>query len=530
MNKKNNNSSDDNTNIIEHTNNDDRVAAVTESSKKISPNSNITSLSSKTSRCLFVTSLLHLTEKGLIAKLNDVDDNNSTQDDMLDFLQNNNSFYHSQNKKILKGKFYKKTESEDFFDKSLNDYIVQFTFFPVVNNYTDNNIDTDVLAKTPKSSKKILTVKIKRERAMILSKIKMSNKFFDKTNKDTVKKNGISCFSCIARKKIKTKTINLISSIGGNNNNFINGNSATEHSVPNINDDNNNKTSDQFAVIEVSSKKKSMTPLNVLNPSLTQINTKVSSTAILGQSKPSFLNLNTQEGTPMFSPKNGITTEVSTFPIKKKINIVYLLTSDIAKAISFIAKTRKEESILHSFSFTLNKTAFFSDLHFYELDLRTNFKSLIKHKSIKFPIILYGNVYFPNLVFFRGDEQVNFKVLDTPIVTPLVIAQVMPLGFVEDDEVTDVINRRIINENVEITEQLNYNIIIVNMLQLTENRQLVSMMKFYVDGVKTRKEKSISTVCFVINTSEDQLRLYLDANEMNGEINNEYFKVEIVSL
>ena len=191
MNKKNNNSSDDNTNIIEHTNNDDRVAAVTESSKKISPNSNITSLSSKTSRCLFVTSLLHLTEKGLIAKLNDVDDNNSTQDDMLDFLQNNNSFYHSQNKKILKGKFYKKTESEDFFDKSLNDYIVQFTFFPVVNNYTDNNIDTDVLAKTPKSSKKILTVKIKRERAMILSKIKMSNKFFDKTNKDTVKKNGI---------------------------------------------------------------------------------------------------------------------------------------------------------------------------------------------------------------------------------------------------------------------------------------------------------------------------------------------------
>ena len=114
--------------------------------------------------------------------------------------------------------------------------------------------------------------------------------------------------------------------------------------------------------------------------------------------------------------------------------------------------------------------------------------------------------------------------------TPLVIAQVMPLGFVEDDEVTNVINRRIINENVEITEQLNYNIIIVNMLQLTENRQLVSMMKFYVDGVKTRKEKSISTVCFVINTSEDQLRLYLDANEMNGEINNEYFKVEIVSL
>ena len=56
------------------------------------------------------------------------------------------------------------------------------------------------------------------------------------------------------------------------------------------------------------------------------------------------------------------------------------------------------------------------------------------------------------------------------------------------------------------------------------------MMKFYVDGVKTRKEKSISTVCFVINTSEDQLRLYLDANEMNVEINNEYFKVEIVSL
>lgn len=523
MNKKNNNSSDDNTNIIEHTNNEERGNS---SSKKISPNSNF---SSKTSRCLFVTSLLHLSEKALISKLNDVDDNNSTQDDMLDFLQNNNSFYHSQNKKILKGKHYKKSESEYFFDKALNDYIVQFTFFPVVNNYTDNNIETDVLSKTPKNKKKNVNVKIKKERAMIISKIKASNKYFDKENKESMKKNGISCFSCIARKKIKTKSSNLISSLcGNNNNNFINGNS--EH-FPNINnEDNNNKTSDQFAIIEVSSKKKSMTPMNAINPSLTPINMKVSSTAILGLSKPSFLNLNTQEGTPIFSPKNGITTEIATFPIKKKINIVYLLTSDIAKAISFISKTKKEESILHSFSFTLNKTAFFSDLHFYELDLRTNFKSLIKHKSIKFPIILYGNVFFPNLVFFRGDEQVNFKVLDSPIVTPLVISQVMPLGFVEDDEVTDVINKRVINENVEITEQLNYDIIIVNMLQLTENRQLVSMMKFYIEGVKAKKDKNINTVCFVINANEDQLRLYLDANEMNNEINNEYFKVEIVSL
>ena len=49
--------------------------------------------------------------------------------------------------------------------------------------------------------------------------------------------------------------------------------------------------------------------------------------------------------------------ENDTFPIKKKINIVYLLTSDIAKAISFISKTKKEESILHSFSFTLNNVA-----------------------------------------------------------------------------------------------------------------------------------------------------------------------------
>lgn len=562
MNNKKKNSFDDNTDDHEN-----EIINGNANSNIINVNQLVSTSSQKVSRSGFITSLLKVSEKMLINKLNDCEDSDSTQDEMLDFLQNSNSFYHSENKKIINGKYYKKLGNDHinhFFDKNLQDYFIQFSFFPLVNNYTEVNIDMSSLqnffqsTRTSTSSKqKKFLPKIKIDRIRMISLIQANNYLFMKAYEDqnvTNKKRGVSCFSCFVKKKIKPKSsIEASSSMMYNIqkskcNNYMNGNSGSinENLVPKTADgigelsdnNNNNKTNEKFAFIEVgpSSKKKTLTPIKTVQKQSLNLLPQMFSSTTVERPKENYLNLNIDMGnnTIGVSPRNSTiisSSEPATFPnLCLKGKVLFLLTNDILKAITYLNKTKNYESILHGFTFVLNKSAFVNDLHFYEIELRTNFRALIKNKKIKFPIFLYGNVYFPNLVFFRGDEQVNFKVLDNPVVTPMVIAQMMPVGFVEEDEIVEVINRKIIEENVNITTQLNYEAIIANLLPINENRHIFTIIKHYLHAIKAKKQNEIKCMCFVVNTSEDQMKVYLESNKLFKEIGKTQFTIKIISI
>lgn len=564
MNNKKKNLFDDNTDINDHENENINGNV---NSNIVNVNQLVSTSSQKVSRSGFITSLLKVSEKILINKLNECEDCDSTQDEMLDFLQNNNSFYHSENKKIINGKYYKKIGNDHinhFFDKNLQDYFIQFSFFPLINNYTEINIEGSSIqnlfqsTRTSTSSKqKKFQPKIKIDRIRMISLIQANNYLFMKAYEDQNipnKKRGVSCFSCFVKKKLKPKSSieassSLLHNIQKNNrnNNYMNGNSGSinENLVPKTADDlgelsDNNKTNEKFAFIEVgpsSKKKKTLTPMKTIQKQAPNILPQMFSSTTIERPKDNYLNLNidiVNNNTIGASPKNSSiisSSEPAMFPnLCLKGNVLFLLTNDILKAITYLNKTKHYESILHGFTFVLNKSAFVNDLHFYEIELRTNFRSLIKNKKIKFPIFIYGNVYFPNLVFFRGDEQVNFKILENPVITPLVIAQMMPVGFVEEDEIVDVINRKIIEENIEITKQLNYEAIIANMLPINENRHIFTIIKHYLQVIRAKKQNELKCMCFVVNTSEEQLRVYLETNELFKEIGKNQFTIKIISL
>ena len=225
------------------------------------------------------------------------------------------------------------------------------------------------------------------------------------------------------------------------------------------------------------------------------------------------------------------------FPFTKEGKIItFFLSSDIVKSLLFIKKSSNIEYVLHSFSFITNKNAFFHDFYFYEINLRSNFEKLIKNKNILFPIILNGNVFFPNLIFFRGDEDLNFKILNNPIITPLIISQLLPENFPLNFKNIVAINNKIIEENLEISHELSFEQIIINLIPVSDNSLLFSIIKMYIENIKKNINYRIKSIAFLININEDQIaneeqfKNFILSSDIQIILDDENFKSKIITL
>ena len=237
-------------------------------------------------------------------------------------------------------------------------------------------------------------------------------------------------------------------------------------------------------------------------------------------------------------PINNTSITTIEYPFTQKpppITFTFVLSSDFIKSIHHLTKSTYSEYIIHSFSYTLNKNAFKYDWFTYEWYLRSNFRSILKthQNKIKHPLIAYGNVFIPNVVVYRGDDNVNNNILHHPIVTPMLIAQVLPYGFIGNNTITDTINRKVIEDNMQISKCLQYETIIVNLLPINVNKHLYTILKFYIETAKhieqgNRVYQDIG-VFFLIHAKEDHLISYLEENKLlnlcNDGSNGVYTKV-----
>ena len=272
---------------------------------------------------------------------------------------------------------------------------------------------------------------------------------------------------------------------------------------------------------------------------------KPSLSMIVPSKHSSFINIPPTTTNPQHTPSNkhhitmnsSSTTNIE-YPFTQKpppITFTFVLSSDFIKSVHHLTKSTYSEYIIHSFSYTLNKNAFKYDWFTYEWHLRSNFRSILKahQNKIKHPLIAYGNVFIPNVVVYRGDDNVNNNILHHPIVTPMLIAQVLPYGFIGNNNITDTINRKVIEDNMQISKLLQYEIVIVNLLPINVNKHLYTILKFYIEIVKhieqgSRVYQDIG-VFFLIHAKEDHLLSYLEENKLlslcNDISNGVYTKV-----
>ena len=211
-------------------------------------------------------------------------------------------------------------------------------------------------------------------------------------------------------------------------------------------------------------------------------------------------------------------------------NINFMITTDLTKSILYIKNSSYNEYILNSYTFETRNNAFIKDLFFYEFYLRTNFQKLIISKNIKFPLILYGNVFFPEIMFYRGDEEINFKLLENPIKTSLLIGQLLPPSFLKEFEKINIINSKVINDNIEIAEYLEYKTIIVNLLPFSENNQVFTIIKYYIDFIKNNLNYNVNEINFLLNITEEEFQNNIKNQELSVLLNNICFNSKIINI
>ena len=498
---------------------------------------------SGTSRIAFLIRTLGMSEKMILDKMVS-EDYDGNQSEMLEYLQNNNSFYHNENKKIIntkKIKFSKTEYCELCADKTINDFIYQFNKFPLV------NINTTLSSCSGSTTAKSTTIKMYR--SMIINYYQSNIKVNIKHSRG----NSISCFSCFGHRKKVSKC----STVLNNPLSLLQKNAVKMQNVS-FNDNKNYSLPQEGKLFEKNEKKQSKgkgergdsekiyltTAAVTSNKTLPGINNlkagqTLSSSDVM---KKNYLKLEKlsdkiqRKSQCMKLPPNlkesscKLKTEKIEYPFSFNCkSFTFLLTNDLAKAINFISKTSNSEFIVHSFSYSLGKKAFKNDLYFYEYDLRTNFKQLIKSKNINFPILLNGNVYFPNLVLFRGNEQMGYKLLKYPLSFPMLIAQMVPLHF-SDENTVEKINKKIIEENIQISEHLNYDTLIINMLPIGDSFQIFSLIKCYIEGIKINIDYGIKNICFLLNANEEQFQMYIASNDIPLLLENENFRAKIICI
>ena len=482
-------------------------------------------LKKRQSRLEFIKAITQFSEKEFLKQMKNINIFEE-QKDMLEFLKNTNIILHKINQKILSSKHYMINNidlCEEFLDKTNYNFISQFDKFPLLDGNT-NGKTSEQLSELKYDND---VFKFYRKGIILLNEAYKSNDtvYNLSFNENNNNRNLFNCLSCF-RKKIKplqnidknktlsnsnSKSIIHLKEIDNNSiqilpSLFIYNNNIKEHS---------HKIKNNIFLLNSSTSEDSEKKKNLVNTDILTLNNRKMNKNLLSD----------------IEKKIPYQIEKISFPFQEiGKNINFMITSDITKSILYIKNSSYNEYILNSYSFETRNNAFVKDLFFYEFYLRTNFEKLIKSKKIKFPLILYGNVFFPEIIFFRGDEEINFKLLENPIKSALLIGQLLPPSFFKEIEKINNINCKVINDNIEIAEYLEYKTIIVNLLPFSENKQVFTIIKYYIEFIKTHLYYNVNEINFLLNITEEEFHNNIKNQELSLLLNNLCFNSKIINI
>ena len=495
--------------------------------KKLSLEEN--SLKKRQTRLEFIKNITEISEKEFLKQLKNMNIFEE-QKDMLEFLKNTNISLHKINKRILSSKHYKVNNTDlcaDFINKSLFNYITQFEKFPLL----DGNFNHRIAEQLSDLKFNDNIIKFYRRGIIHLNEAYKNNDIVYNLsiNDNKTKNNFLNCFSCFRKKVKPLQNLDSKNKTLSNSRSVIHLKEIENNSIqilPSLVIYNENHNIEKEHSHQIKKNKGGF----FLNSSTTQDSDR----------KKNLINSDILLLKPKNIPKNNINNEKEVFhyqiekmnfpfqEIGKNIN--FMITSDITKSILYIKNSSYNEYILNSFTFETRNNAFIKDLFFYEFYLRTNFQKLIISKNIKFPLILYGNVFFPEILFYRGDEEINFKLLENPIKTSLLIGQLLPPSFLKEFEKINLINSKVINDNIEIAEYLEYKTIIVNLLPFSENNQVFTIIKYYIDFIKNNLNYNVNEINFLLNITEEEFQNNIKNQELSVLLNNICFNSKIINI
>ena len=113
--------------------------------------------------------------------------------------------------------------------------------------------------------------------------------------------------------------------------------------------------------------------------------------------------------------------------------------------------------------------------------------------------------------------------------TSLLIGQLLRPSFLKEFEKINIINSKVINDNIEI-EYLEYKTIIVNLLPFSENNQVYTIIKYYIDFIKNNLNYNVNEINFLLNITEEEFQNNIKNQELSVLLNNICFNSKIINI
>jgi hypothetical protein len=208
-----------------------------------------------------------------------------------------------------------------------------------------------------------------------------------------------------------------------------------------------------------------------------------------------------------------------------KCKISINLFRDIAKVINMQNK-QGCKAVMHQHTFSNNNYSIVKDYFFLcEYYLRTNFDNLLKDcgKQAKHPLVTNGNIYVQNLIYIRHSGMRNYDLLNQPILTSVIMSQLL-----EVDEHAKEFNKIIIEQNIEFTDILGYDSIIVNLHGLNNENFIIELIEVYLQIFSNNSKIKFRNITFAIDCSYEAFIHVYKVCKIESLLNQYSLKLDIV--
>lgn len=206
--------------------------------------------------------------------------------------------------------------------------------------------------------------------------------------------------------------------------------------------------------------------------------------------------------------------------------IDFFLSNDVLKCILFCQKNSSSKFIVHNFTFCNNKFAINKDVFMSDMYIRSNLEALLKNINFKMPLALNGNLFLPSVTFYRSNFQKEFKLLENPISCPILITQMIYETILDGSfEEIDLINYEFIKDNLNISEVLNFETIVVNFTNIDNHNYIQQIIKFYLDLCD--EYQTVNNLIFLINYEYDSFEKFITLHTLNETLEKKKIKTRI---
>jgi hypothetical protein len=211
-------------------------------------------------------------------------------------------------------------------------------------------------------------------------------------------------------------------------------------------------------------------------------------------------------------------TDFPFFLFNKQID--FFLTNDLIKCILYSYKENSQEYLLQLMTYKNTRKGLEEDIYFIDFKLRSNFSNLITKKKINFPLILNGNVYFPNLCFFRSHSSKLYSKLELPITSPFILTQLAHKGIFDDPVAIEKINHQVIKEALETSEKLNYQNLIVNLINFESDAEIFEVIKCYINCLVCEELFFVKNIVFAMSYTYEGFLNFMHFHDINNILTN----------